>query len=674
MKNQKEINKALVGMMVVLLATNVAFIAWYAFVGYQASFHSDSAAKVLLAREIYDTGTFFPRDWNYVNGDLFIVFGHLFIVPLLTFMPAGFTAHAVSGIIFSVLILYGIWLVTEIIELTTWRRIAIVATVASGISGFLAENLYGQVSYGIVVLFSCYLLFIGWKYLSVNGRKKLVWGFLLVGLIVLAYWANPKRAFVSYGLPLLAALMWIALSSEQQSRNKYWNLIGLSLLGVGIGSLLHAITIAGVNNVSGAASARWLPYELIIRNLTLTPKGILAIFGGLPLDNVSLFGEEGLYAGIRFIVAIMLMMMIPVAIKKAVNDLDDGMKLIGCYVGFSLALNLFLQITTSIPDMSDPIQSSRYLVPGMLLGLVVLLIQPIQIKLAPLFGMSVAVVMAIFVSSAYTTYRFSDPSSHLLLAQPGQINLARRQMVDFLSQQGLHYGYASYWNAGVLTVLSNEQSKVRQIVIQGGIPMPMKHLSSSQWYRPASWTGATFLLLSDSEVAYVDWKKMMILGATPIRQHKINGFTIFTFKENIARLIPGWDIRYEEPTVFLPAGALSQTGRLLARAAPGERATLIAEKGESGALHYGPYVDVAPGSYRVIFDVFSGHHPAGTVRLDVAAAPDQKLYGEKVLTESNKPQEIEFMLDSTRTMEFRVWALGNERVILRGITLQRRGH
>jgi hypothetical protein len=44
------------------LLANVASMIWYVFYGYQASFHSDSAAKVLIAREIVETGDYFLDD------------------------------------------------------------------------------------------------------------------------------------------------------------------------------------------------------------------------------------------------------------------------------------------------------------------------------------------------------------------------------------------------------------------------------------------------------------------------------------------------------------------------------------------------------------------------------------------------------------------------------------
>jgi hypothetical protein len=664
-------DKVLIGAMIALLAANVAFLFWYVLVGYQSLFHSDSAAKVLLAREIYDTGSFFPKDWNYVNNDLFILFGHIFILPLLTFMPAGFTAHAISGGIFAALILYGIWLVTSLGNIPVWRRLAVVAVMASGISGFMAENLYGQVSYGVVVFFCCYTLYFASQYLSAEGKTKLKWAALLVILLTLAYWSNPKRAIVSYGLPLLVALGWLFLSSDSSDRRKYLNLIGLSLLGATVGSMLHLPTINAVNNIPGAGNARWLPLEGVLINTALTFKGLYAQLGGLLLANESIFSKQGLYSGLRFFVATLVLVLLPVAINRAVAKYGRNFKLVALFSAVSFLAVFFLQVATTIPDMSDPIQSSRYLVPAVVLGLVVILMLPLDFEQRPpVLAVSIMTVGVTLLFSAYPTYRMSGLSSETL-SQPGQINPERRGLLEIIKERGLQYGYATYWNAGVLSVLSNEKARIRQIVLHNGIPVPMRHLSSNRWYRPSAWEGKTFLLLHDSELAHLDLNKMQRLGLVPREQIRSHDFTIFVFGENIARYLPGWDTRYVAPARFLPSATTpSQVGRLVEN---GGSATLVAEKGETGALHYGPYVDVEPGRYRVTFDLTANHNPAGVARLDVAAAPDQKLYGEKTLTESNAPQVIEFDLDKTRTLEFRVWALGNERVVFNGVSIQRVG-
>jgi hypothetical protein len=651
-----------------LLVVNLALLFWYVFFGYQHYFHSDSAAKVLLAREIFDTGNFFPGDWNYANSDLFIIFGHIFIIPLLFFMPAGFLAHAISGILFSLLILHSIWLVAGLGEISKGRRIAVVAVFAAGISGFISENLYGQVSYGVVILFSCYVIYVTSRYLSAINKDGTLWIFLLITIMLLVYWSNPKRALISYSIPLVFACQWIYLCSEIENRKRCLYVIGFSFIGAALGAALHAITIKELSIVSGAANASWLSFENISRNAPLIFKGLYAQLGGLTIADAPLFSKLGLYSGIRFLIATLILVLMPVALFRGLLSQSYKMSLVSSFAITSLALLIFLQATTTIPDMRDPIQSSRYLVPAIILGLIVLLVSPLNWSIKPpLFSISVWIITIILLSSGYLSYRFNSLNSEIL-AQPLQLVPNRSDLISVLRANNLKYGYASYWNAGSISVMSDETIKVRPVHMHG-VPTPFRHLSSNSWYRPEAWEGKTFLLAHNSELTKLDFDKLGHLELVPIEKIQKNDFTIFVFRENLAKKIPGWETRLQKPLTFLPNPAsLRQTGKFNNK--DGQN-TLIAEKGEAGALHYGPYIDLEPGKYRVIFDVIAQKNLDGVIRLDVAAAPNQKLYGEVSLIESSTPQAIEFTLDKKQTIEFRVWTLGNEKVIFKGFKLYR---
>ena len=666
-------SKFLTATMLALLVINCCFLLWYVFIGYQNYFHSDSAAKVLLAREIYNTSDFFPDDWNYVNSDLFIIFGHAIVVPLLAFAPAGFTVHAISGVIFSGLILHGLWLLTSLGNTPPWQRIAIVAAFASGISGFMAENLYGQVSYGVTTLLCCYIVYTTSKILSSERNKIAPWAAIFFTVLLLVYWANPKRALITYSIPLTCALSYLFLIDKEPAKKTIFFIFILMSAAATVGSLLHLNTISGVNNIAGASNASLLSFEGVLSNINLSIKGIYAQLGGLPLAGASIYSGLGLYTLLRFAFATLIIILTPFAIAKGSLNEYVGIRLLAIFSASVFVSTFLLQTTTSIADMRDPIQSSRYMIPGVVLCLVVFLMKPIDLKTPTAQTIILTMILALFGISAMPVYRMSDLNSGLVLAQPGQLDTQRRDLVKILKDRGLEYGYATYWNAGAVSVLSNEKVLVRQIQLRGGLPVPMHHLSSKKWYKPTAWQGKTFLLLHESEVPHLNPKRMESVGAQLEEQFKVNAFVIQVYSDNIARHLPGWDTRYEQSTAFrLHDGVLTRIGRL-AEDPTGQGMVLEADASAVGALHYGPYIYVEPGRYRVTFDVSAAQHTEPVMRLDVAASPGQKLYGERLLTGSDMPQVIEFTLPEARKMEFRVWALGREKVVYRGLTLERLG-
>jgi hypothetical protein len=658
--------KILISAAFVLLVVNIGFLCWYLFVGYQAYFHSDSATKVLIAREIVTTGDYFPNDWNYANKDLFVLFGHAFVIPLLTFLPAGYTAHAISGLVSAALILSGIWLLTSLALLSLARRLLIVASVAAGISGLMAENLFGQASYGTVLYIACYAVFFAWRFITAHQGRQWLWGLALLMVMVLAFWSNPQRGLVAYGIPLLAA----ALTFQVRCRNASWWLMGIIGAGIAMGTLLHLQTLAGVNNVLGAGNAHWLTYDLMLRNVALALQGYFAIFGGLPTAGTPVVSAIGLYEAVRLITTLLLLVLMPLAIFRALRY-NNGLAFLSVFALIAFLEAFFFQVTTTIPDMNLPVESARYLVPALVLMMIIVLLQPLNLKVPNLFSISVAFISVILVTSAYPAYIASDAESDSNWNRDRQSKGEYPALSTFLAEQHLQYGYSTYWNSGVISVLSNENVLVRQIVIAGGSVKPMRHLSSNRWFRPSAWQGETFLLLSAQEAALIDWEHLASYGVKLSRELAFGDYKIYVFAENIAKHLPGWDTRYEEPATFMAnKSSLTQTGRFVENM--GEQGgALIAEKGQSGVLHFGPFVEVEPGRYDVSFDVLAKYHSAGAVRLDVVAAPDQKLLGEKLLLSSEHPHSITFTLDKPSTLEFRVFALGNEQVIFKSATIKR---
>jgi hypothetical protein len=443
------------------------------------------------------------------------------------------------------------------------------------------------------------------------------------------------------------------------------------LLAIVAGGLFHTITLSGVNNMAGAGQARWLSYEEMTRNVTFSLKGFLAIFGGLPSAGRGVVGMGGVYEAIRIASTLALLVLIPYSLKKALQQKLGGAWFVASFAIVAVLLVLFVQFLTTVPDMSDPVTSSRYLVPSLLLLFIVVLANRHEFKATPLLTLASFALVTVFITSSYPALIGSNLGSSMTRESMGQQPHPLRDLSNFLQKNGLHYGYASYWNAGVLSVLSDEKVLVRQIVIDRGLPIPMKHLSSNRWYRPGAWQGETFLLLTAQEAAAIKWEDLEHYRAKPVRELAFGPFKIFVFAQNLAAYLPVWDKRYVSMTRFeAKKDSMHQSGRFHENYENAGGA-LVAEKGEMGALHFGPFIDVEPGSYTVSFDVAVESSTNAAARLDIAAAPQQKLLAEAVLTDNSSPRQLTFTLDRLATLEFRVWSLGHARVVFRGVSLVR---
>ncbi|MRW88259.1 hypothetical protein GJ698_29700, partial [Pseudoduganella sp. FT26W] len=209
-------------LLLLLLGINIVLLAFYLVIDYQLVYHSDSAVKNLLAQEIVDTGQYFPRDWNYVNGDLWVLNTHTFIIPLLHWMHNGYLAHAASDIVSAALILHASWLLTGLLEQSRLARLVGMLVVSAGMSLIMAEHIYGQAAYGSLYYMACYLLVAYWSLSQARRATVLPWAAATAVLTALVFWTNPQRALLFYGAPLLAAgalqqlLAWHAARADGQ--------------------------------------------------------------------------------------------------------------------------------------------------------------------------------------------------------------------------------------------------------------------------------------------------------------------------------------------------------------------------------------------------------------------------------------------------------------------------
>lgn len=582
---------------------NLLLLAYYAIVDYQAALHADSAVMNLLAQEIHDTGRFFPPTWYYANGDLWIALTQLPIVALLPFAPNSFALHAVSSLVTAALVLGAAWCVGGMLGQSRRARLMVMLVLASGISPNMAENLYGQAAYGVLFGFSCLIAHSGWRLLHADGAARWRWGAWFVLLALQVFWSNPQRALVFYALPLLAALLAMQLPPAPAARRRGAVLLAALLLAALLaGAALHGHVVRQVGN-SGLAPATWLDFDGIVRNTLGTLRGILSLLGGLPEAGARVVSAGGVVTALRVAAALALLALLPWALLRALRSPQQGpRRYFAVYIVTAAAINLLVALATSVPDMGAPEASVRYLAPSLLCALILLTGIAVDDFRWTRAG-TVAALLALLVVGATGLHAYKVEGAPGYFPRGG---IAGRhlygQIAAYLQQQGLRHGYSTFWNAGTITVLSGGKLQQRPIALEQGLPMPVRHLTSSRWYEGADWSGETYLMLNYDEDKQINRELLASYIGQPTRVLDFAGCKIYVYAHNIAAAMPLWDLKHPVP-LRVPVGAatehrigrLSEDGRAL-RAAPGE----------GGHLRYGTVYTPPAGDYLVSFDLDTG--------------------------------------------------------------------
>jgi hypothetical protein len=360
--------------------------------------------------------------------------------------------------------------------------------------------------------------------------------------------------------------------------------------------------------------------------------------------------------------------LLPYALRRGLRAAHPGLAFFAAAAAASAAASMFIYIASSVSLAGAPESSARYLVPGLLWTLLVLVAVIVDAPgVGPMRRSAGGAALVVLALSAPLAYSLSALPAHLAGGEAGQASPGLR-LARFLEAQGLRYGYATFWPSGQTTVLSNGVVKVRQVQFEHGLPIPMRHLSSNRWYMPAAWQGPSFLLLSKEEAAAADLPKLFDLVGQPLRRSTFEGWQVIVFDHNIAADFPGWRMRIAEPEQFKVS---THTPHAIGRFDPARHA-LVADAGEQGALRFGPYQRLVAGRYLVSFDLeAAGTGPGNYGFVDVRAGGHTAPVALHQVQQPGRQRiTLPVAFDTfTSDIEFRVFSSGATRMSLYNVEL-----
>lgn len=79
-------------------------------------------------------------------------------------------------------------------------------------------------------------------------------------------------------------------------------------------------------------------------------------------------------------------------------------------------------------------------------------------------------------------------------------NAALNQLTDFLKENDLKYGYATFWNANIITMMSDSEVKVRVITLEKDGYKKRLYQTNKNWYETVNGYDEYFVILTDQEM------------------------------------------------------------------------------------------------------------------------------------------------------------------------------
>ena len=525
----------------VIVTLEFFMIVFYNLYTYEVYFHSDSAFKNILSQEILDSGSFFPSSMYFANG-LWILAPHLLVIPWLFIFGNSFLVHGLAGVtnaafIFSILLVF-----LRSIRMSWISTLLVISVIFSGSSFYLAESLFGQAAYGFNCSLKVLSLFlICWVLKSIEkGNHKQA--YVAVGLICTLFAllvASGIRGVLTDVIPLsiilfIFVLTELILDAEFVKRIMKGVFLAFSgiLVGTIIGFLLGREIQESTTVVRGVSTTFISTPAELMSNLRLTWDGFVFLVGAKSLFHSIPFSLPWLRGAYSLVFFLSVMFVLPAAGLLMYRKTNNK------YFRFLLlAYVIFLSITlfyVTFGKVSVDVFTSRYLIVPLVLAVLVSGVLMDQcarrfkrtylwllICLIPLYGMS-----------------YSN------LVQPYfDKNIPHKNLVKALVGRNIGYGYASYWNAGVVTVLSGFKTLISPVRFDEAMgATPMEWLSSRSWYEASHME--TCLILTTSEYATIEKTLIRVLGK-PRERFRVDNYIVLVYGFNIAEKI-GWEKRILE--------------------------------------------------------------------------------------------------------------------------------
>lgn len=547
------------------LAVGVSFLLTLAalllYVGhfFRSEFSSDDAVLNLLAEAMHRQGRVFPEGWITNNGDLMVPSGALLIAPLLAWWPNGFGVHAVASVFLSlVLVAIVAWFLR--VARLSWPTVAITLTVlASGFTIYFTVMVFGQTTYfwwpaGFVA--GAALLTHYHRSLESPGNGRSWWPlailFVMVAIVALA---NPGRVGVMMLLPLCAfdrTLAWSGALPSAGVRAKALRLLPsmITLLTAWILAfaiyrlLFNAEIVVTRHSVSTLRLTDWPGFA---DHLRIFMNGWFDYLGGSSYA-VDTKPWEPFMRTFRTGLAIAISAVVLLELRDLRKPYDPVRRAL--FLAFLAALlpvlTLFLAFDPLAQDSSISLRyfSVAYFV------LVLLCAWRIERWLQNAsrwtMGLLAAGCVMVTASSVHRMIPFGETFWTTGVSMPMHLN-------RILQREGLTRGYATWWNAGATTVLSEGAVVVHPLEMTLQFLRPFPTMVESSWYEPSAHRGRTFLALRSKEASAEQLAHLRARLGSPETEIREADYLIQVYPRNIAA-----DLSCAEATVKLDTALTQQ--------------------------------------------------------------------------------------------------------------------
>lgn len=525
LKNNLEIIKN------ILLVFSIVIMVIIVVQNMKYSIDSDGVACALQALEMHKKNTVFLSSFHestYIHLHTYAIWIAFFFTENLHY------ANIIGGLLSMVLVVCCIVLFCKYV-LAKKERIFVFVFLFSYISSdyvlfyFLADY-YTEFFIGQLLVLAIFVSSIDLEstLISIKDKSR----FLIVLVLVAVFGLLGMRAMQYITLPLIATtflLNWKEKSLDESVRIKnISDIIKIPLFIAMIGALAYFISFKYIEPLFNVGTDF---KELTVANgIEQIFNNILSylkyIIGNMAIPyEYKILSFKGMLALFKSAVLIIISFIFPVFQMSRYSELNIKERIFILFAITNFVITSVMLILVGGSGI-DPDAYSRYL-----LNTIILLdISGIQFFVAHIY-----VINDVYKKIYAVLFLFVFICNSILSINTDTLEY-ENSFANYLVDNNLKYGYATFWNAGVNTYATNDSVKVRQINISEGKLSPYMWLSDDSWYNTDLYEGKSFLLLTQEELkTFCHGDLSITVLGEPDKLLTYDNYTIAIYNYNISR-------------------------------------------------------------------------------------------------------------------------------------------
>lgn len=509
------------------LTLAVGAVIYYIIWPSGAYFHADCSDTILWAQASYDSKSLFNPDFGYAATLPFG--GTMLMLPFIGIFGVSMTTQHIGMVLFALLMLASFCLMCRSVGMSVPASLFTTGVTALTLcaSEKLREIFYEHVIYySICAVMICVLLslVIRFEDSMAQGNRRKAAVFAALAAVFAACGALDGMQIVATGI--LPVIFAVAANIMLDKDNKIFSAanrnagiaIASAAVGTAIGLLIYAALSAGAGVGYANAYSSYANMDEWLGNLGKFPQEWFALFGVDAHYGMGIFSPESIVNIVR-LGASVIILIVPIFGLVFMHKLEKRQRYaVFAHFGISAVIMfgyIFGILSAANWRLSPMICSGIFASAATFTGLR-------KSRISVRFEAITACLLALLSLVSAVTIARMEPN--------GVENNAKYPIICELRSRGLNYGYATFWNSQVITVLSDSEVRAANIDVNEDGIAACRYQANMKWFEEQEGVDKYFVLLSDSEVetlrATADWALVNALATEII---PLDGWTVYLF-------------------------------------------------------------------------------------------------------------------------------------------------